>query len=163
MESVDPVGAIVAANLKAIRLRRGLKLKELAKRLAVVLDQEKPLSESTISRWETPAQPRRFSMTELFAICSVLEIPLARLFLPDRDKDIPTIHGLPFHAVWNACFSKTEKYLPDWQIVERTERHPPGSSLELGLSEEAAAAYDVFRRASASPTDSADGSGEESP
>lgn len=153
MASDDPVGAVVAANLRQMRQQRRWTLKGTAERLALKLGGNRTLSESTLSRWENPSRPRRFSMTELFAICSVFEVPLARLFLPDRHQEIPTINGEHFHAVWNACFSRTETYLPDWQLVEQAERHPQGRSSELGLDDDVARAYERMRRVPTSPVD----------
>ena len=145
MRRHDPVGAVVAANLKYMRISRGWKLKETGKRLGRNLGREK-ISESAMSRWENRDSPRRFSMTELFAICRTFEIPLARLFLPNRDADIPKINDLPFHAVWSACFSGTERLLPDWQLVEQDELHPPGNSQHPFSDRPEAEAMEHLRR-----------------
>jgi len=102
-------------------------------------------------------------MTELYAICKTFEIPLARLFLPDRHQDIPTINDTYFHAVWNACFSKTDRYLGDWQLVEQSERHPPDSTQELGLDDQTASVYRALRHATTPSSENRDGDGSESP
>jgi transcriptional regulator with XRE-family HTH domain len=155
VESNDPVGAIVAANLRFLRLRRRWTLKETASLLADQLGQE-PLSESAISRWENPERPRRFSMTELFAICRVFEIPLARLFLPDRDSEIPTVNGLPFYAVWSACFSGSGMVLPDWQRLEQELRNLQDPSRVPFSDEQVAAAMELLRQGRAVSSDEAE-------
>ena len=152
MESNDPVGQVFAANLRRLRQDRRWTLKETAAELAVYLGRE-PLSESGLSRWENPATPRRFSMTELFAICRVFKLPLARLFLPPLDSDIPTINDEPFFAVWNACFEGDETASSQWQqvgLVQRKQLPLPGEKeylLDDFTEREVAQAIEVLRAA----------------
>lgn len=141
MDASDPVGQIVAKNLRRFRQGRGWTLSETAQMLAEQLGREQPLSDAGMSRWEDSTKPRRFSMTELYAICQVFGRPLARLFLPDLDEEIPTVDGQPFFAVWNACFEGTESASTDWQRVGFTQRRQlplPGDEKKLldGFSEE---------------------------
>lgn len=160
MEPADPIGQVVTTNLRNLRQKRRWTLDQTAEKLAVHLDR-KALSPGGLSRWENPDNPRRFSMTELFAICSTFEIPLARLFLPDRDADIPTINDVPYHAVWRACFSGTERLLPDWQLLEQAERHPPGTSHYPFSDGPEAEAMERLRDAGSPPADDGEPSSDE--
>jgi hypothetical protein len=92
-------------------------------------------------------------MTELFAICRTFEIPLARLFLPDRDSEIPTVNGLPFYAVWNACFSGSDMVLPDWQRLEQELRNLEDPSRTPFSDEQVAAAMELLRQRRAASSD----------
>ncbi len=152
MAREDPVGQVVAANLRYLRQRRRWTLKKTAEELAGHLDGD-PLSEAGLSRWENPQTPRRFAMTELYAICSVFGVPLARLFLPDLEGEIPTVYGQPYYAVWNACFDGTEKVSTDWQrvdFVQESQLSPSDRQLVAlaGFSEdEVTEAVALLRRA----------------
>jgi transcriptional regulator with XRE-family HTH domain len=117
MDTTDPVGRVVATNIKRLRQRRRLTLKETSEELASVLGTS-PLSEGGLSRWENSDPPRRFSMTELFAICRVFDVRLAELFRPDMDVPIPTINGEPYFAVWGVCFDSTDRMKSRWQQLE---------------------------------------------
>ena len=92
-------------------------------------------------------------MTELFAICRVFRLPLARLFLPPLDSDIPTINGEPFFAVWNACFEGDETASSQWQqvgLVQRKQLPLPGEKeylLDDFTEREVAQAIEVLRAA----------------
>lgn len=148
----DPVGEIVATNVRRLRQGRRWTLRETAEELASELG-DKQLSEAGMSRWEDASSPRRFSMTELYAVCRVFGVPLARLFLPDRDSSIPTINGAPFYAVWEACFVGTESTATDWQRVEFVQRpqsdNSGGTAVDLGVfsEEEVARAVELLRQA----------------
>ena len=165
MQSSDPVGQVFAANLRRLRQDRRWTLKETADELAVYLGRD-PLSESGLSRWENPATPRRFSMTELFAICRVFRLPLARLFLPPLDSEIPTINDEPFFAVWTACFEGDETAASQWQqvgFVQRKQLPFRGEKEYLldGFTErEVAQAIEVLRAAREGSADSDGGEGD---
>lgn len=153
METGDPVGQVVATNLRRLRQGRRWTLKETAAELAAQLGRD-PLSEAGMSRWEDSSRPRRFSMTELFAVCRVFSVPLARLFLPSHESEIATVNGAPFYAVWEACFLGTEEVSTDWQRVEFVQRRQsplPGedqNALDGFTKEEVAKALELLRRLS---------------
>ena len=144
MESADPVGQVVAANLRRLRQRRRWTLKETAEQIADVLGSD-PLSDAGLSRWESSNPPRRFAMTELFAICRVFDVRLAALFLPDLDDQIPTINSEPFFAVWNACFDTTEKMATRWQQMKFTQTSQLQASETGFTTEEIAEAVAYLR------------------
>ena len=163
----DPIGQIVAANLKILRRKQRWTLRETADELAVYLDR-KALTEGGLSRWENPASPRRFAMTELYAICRVFGVQLARLFLPDIDVDqeLPTINDGPIFAVWEACFEGAETAKSDWQrvaFVQSSQLLPPGqreNRLDGFSDDEVAEAIELLRRARDQSEGSERGSGD---
>ncbi|MEA3502184.1 MAG: helix-turn-helix transcriptional regulator [Actinomycetota bacterium] len=160
----DPVGQIVATNLRRLRQSRRWTLKETAAELAAQLG-DKQLSEAGMSRWEDPANPRRYSMTELFAVCRVFGVPLARLFLPNHESEIPTVSNAPFYSVWEACFSGTEKVSTDWQRVEFVQRQQSFSpeaekhALDGFTEDQIAEALELLRRLKEESADTDEGPG----
>jgi hypothetical protein len=102
----DPVGEVIASNLRAWRQRRSWSLENTAKRLSPFLDAD--VSASSLQQWETTSPPRRFTFHEMYAVCRVFEQPLAVLVMPDMQDLIeppyPTINGDPYGAIWRWCF-----------------------------------------------------------
>lgn len=105
-ERQDPVGEVIASNLRAWRQRKGWSLERTAGRLSPFLDTA--VSPSSLQQWETISPPRRFTFHETYAICRVFKQPLAALILPDMqqfiDPPYPTINGDPYGEIWRVCF-----------------------------------------------------------
>lgn len=125
----DPIGQVVAGNLRRLRAIRGWTQAELAEQLAPFIGGE--LSASAISQWEegrNPDQPvRRYAITELWALCRVFQIPLAGLLFPGvfflTEDEIPTtdIFGGDYSLVWEDCFVRTSDTEARWQHLGRIE------------------------------------------
>lgn len=77
-----PVARAVASNLRAVRLARGLRQDELAKRLA---DLGRPMQTSAISKMEDGK--RRVDVDDLLALAVALNVAPARLYLADGGMD----------------------------------------------------------------------------
>jgi hypothetical protein len=100
----DPIGEVVAKNLRDIRINTGLQLDESSEMISRYLDQ--PVSASSLQQWETLRPPRRFTIHELYAICRAYRISLPALLLPDPRQPAPEVSGDPYIEVWNAFFLK---------------------------------------------------------
>ncbi len=127
---VDPIGRVVAGNLRSLRARRNWTQAELAERLAPYIGGE--LSASAISQWEEGRNPdqgvRRYAITELWAICRVFRIPLSGLLLPGvsmvPEHEVPDIHlfGEDYSVIWKDCFAKNADWEGMWGYLDQIEK-----------------------------------------
>lgn len=102
-ERQDPIGQIIAENIRGFRRRKGWSMEQAAMRLSPFLEQ--PVSASSLQQWETGIPPRRFTFHELYALCRVYEKPLSLLVVPDvRNPPYPDISGDPYDVIWDFCF-----------------------------------------------------------
>lgn len=88
----------VATNVKVIRERRGLTQQQLALGLREV---GRPMQPTAVAKVE--AGDRRVDVDDLTALAVVLNVPLARLLLPDTGE-FDEVHVVPAYAVpaWDA-------------------------------------------------------------
>src|SRR4051794_40249041 len=77
-----PVAESVAANVQAIRKRRGMSQQQLAARLGEL---GRPLQKAAIAKIES--RDRRVDVDDLAALAVALNVSLARLVLPDAPLD----------------------------------------------------------------------------
>ena len=128
----DPIGRVVAANIRRLRQQEGWSQQQLANRLAPYIGGE--LSPAAISQWEdgrnADSSVRRFSITELWALCHIFDVNLALLLNPGlwatRIADVPDLFGEPYSSIWADCFASIG---PDdyesWERVADVERGTP--------------------------------------
>lgn len=93
-----PVARTVAENVRAIRDRRRLSQQQLAAELARL---GRPMQASAVAKVESG--DRRVDVDDLAALAVALNVPVARLLLPDVDEDEP-VEVTPGRAVpmWSA-------------------------------------------------------------
>lgn len=82
---IGPTGKTVAANLKAVRERRGLDLRTLAERLKAA---GRYIAPSALSKIENEA--RRVEVDELMALAAVLNVSPLAILLPNDKQPLPT-------------------------------------------------------------------------
>lgn len=76
------VAEAVAANVRAVRERRGMSQQQLAARMG---DLGRPIQASTVAKVESGS--RRVDVDDLAALAVALNVPLARLMVPDVELD----------------------------------------------------------------------------
>jgi hypothetical protein len=122
----DPIGRVVAANIRFLRQTRTptMTQEDLADKLAPLIGGR--VTGAAIQQWEAGADVtkgiRRFSVTELWALCRVFNVPLAGLLLPSlglnpAEPFIPDVFGRPYAEVWDNCFDGTERWAMNWRQV----------------------------------------------
>jgi transcriptional regulator with XRE-family HTH domain len=145
----DPIGRVVAGNLRVLRRFRGWSQRQVAENLAPYIGGE--LTGAAISQWEDGRNPgqsvRRFSISELWAFCKVFEVNLASLLLPGAGMgnapdgvDMPDLFGESYFSVWEDCFAGIdvdERHL--WErfrsrTQDESERDIADSDSELMLA-----------------------------
>jgi transcriptional regulator with XRE-family HTH domain len=92
------VARAVAENVRVIRDRRGLSQQQLAARLAEL---GRPMQASTVAKIEVG--DRRVDVDDLAALAVALNVPVARLLLPDVSED-EEVYVVPAYSVpmWSA-------------------------------------------------------------
>ena len=160
----DPIGRVVAANLRRLRQQEGWSQQQLANRLAPFIGGE--VSAAAISQWEDGRNPdnsvRRFSITELWAFCRIFDVNLALLLNPGlwaaKISDVPDLFGEPYSSIWQDCFESigSDDY-EIWERVAAVEKgrplredvpHPSGApDLDEFSEDEIAAAVRLLRQA----------------
>jgi len=111
----DPIGRVIAGNLRRLRLHNGLTQEELAIRLTPYIGGK--VSSAAISQWEdgrNPEKPvRSFSMTEVWAICKTFGVTLPRLLMPGLWEpsvdDTPTLFSQQYASIWSDLFADITK------------------------------------------------------
>jgi transcriptional regulator with XRE-family HTH domain len=101
------IAAAVAENVEAVRKRRGLTQQQLASELARL---GRPMQASAVAKVESG--DRRVDADDLAAFAVALNVPVARLMLPDGDEDQPVFvvpaFSVPAYSAW------------DWATGERS-------------------------------------------
>lgn len=99
----------VGRNLRALRASKRWTLEETVDLVGAQLD--RVITISAYSRWETDRT--RWSPSELLALCTVFEVPLARLMLPDIDQPWRDSTEVD---VWNTLFAFTSHVRRWWPL-----------------------------------------------
>lgn len=93
------IARAVAENVKAVRERRGLSQQQLAARLA---DVGRPMQASAVAKVESG--DRRVDVDDLAAFAVALNVPVARLLLPDvaEDDEVEVVPAftVPMWSAW---------------------------------------------------------------
>ena len=89
-----PAAEAVANNVKAIRERRGLSQQQLALQLGWL---GRPMQTSAVAKVESG--DRQVDVDGLTALAVALNVPVARLLLPDVDDDEAEVHVVPAYSV----------------------------------------------------------------
>jgi transcriptional regulator with XRE-family HTH domain len=155
----DPVGRVVAGNIRRLRRYRGWTQAQVAEQLAPYIGGQ--LTPAAISQWEDGRNPgqgiRRFSITELWAICKVFNVSLSSLLFPGVGRwstfdgvEIPDLFGEPYFSVWEDCFAdigEADQLMWEGSLKnrapEQSDSVPTGSDSESTLAE----AIEIIRRA----------------
>lgn len=102
----------VSHNIRALRRSKRWTLEETVDKMCVELG--RTLTVGAYSRWETGDNVRsRWSTSELLAFCTVFEVPLARIMLPDIDDPWQDHEAID---VWNTLFAFTSHVRPWWPL-----------------------------------------------
>jgi transcriptional regulator with XRE-family HTH domain len=93
------IAEAVAENVEAVRRRRGLSQQQLATRLAEL---GRPMQASAVAKVESG--DRRVDVDDLAAFAVALNVPVARLLLPDVDEDglveVVPAYSVPMWSAW---------------------------------------------------------------
>ncbi len=93
------IAEAVAVNVEAVRRKRGLSQQQLAGRLA---DLGRPMQASAVAKVESG--DRRVDVDDLAAFAVALNVPVARLLLPDVDEDglveVVPAYSVPMWSAW---------------------------------------------------------------
>ena len=120
-----PAAEAVANNVKAIREPRGLSQQQLALQLGWL---GRPMQTSAVATVESG--DRRVDVDDLTALAVALNVPVARLLLPDVDDDEAEVHDVPAYSVpmWSAWawatgeLSLASPYDEGWRDQEMQRR-----------------------------------------
>lgn len=99
----------VGYNLRALRKAKRWTLQETVERMGVELG--RTISIAGYSRWET--ERSSWTSSELLAMCTTFEVPLARLLLPNIDDPWQDQDAV---GVWNTLFAFTSHVRPWWPL-----------------------------------------------
>jgi transcriptional regulator with XRE-family HTH domain len=152
----DPIGRVVVGNLRNLRRYRGWTQQQVADLLAPYIGAV--LSGAAISQWEEGRNPdhpvRRFSISELWAICKIFEVNLSTLLLPGSGRwtggepvDAPTLFGESYFSVWTDCFAGIDAderlfWKESFPVEATSDSQPENDDWEIAFEE----AFETIRR-----------------